>query len=141
MSSEAKGGPSRPTTSHGLPARDPAEVHRPDDLLFLGEGVGAEIHAERDPLLQELYVASLTSRFDPDAIDRLLDAHRVRYGEPEQVAAARQRDLCHDRAPPVTDGRKSSLGSASYFAEHAGWNPPASKELPARPIVTPPGRR
>ncbi|HDS3802509.1 hypothetical protein [Stenotrophomonas maltophilia] len=80
-------------------------------------------------MLQALYTESLHAREDVDAIDRMLDAHREAFGEPEQVAYARQQDERHDRALPLPSGGlplKPSMGR--YLEEHRSWNPPTAKE-------------
>lgn len=116
-------------TSHGRLRQDPVDARPRHDRLFQGEGTGEEVHQARDPLLQALYTESLHARGDVDAIDRLLDAHREAFGEPEQVAYARQQDERHDRALPLPSGGlplKPSMGR--YLEEHRSWNPPTAKE-------------
>lgn len=113
--------------SHGPSSPDPGGVRDSADLLFLPDG-------KRDPLLQALYTESLFNRRDVDAIDRLLDAHRLAYGEPEQVAYARQQDDRHDRSLPLV----SSCGCAEdadlqrYLEEHRAWNPVTQRERELR---------
>jgi hypothetical protein len=104
--------------SHGLPSPDPVALRDPSELLF-------EANGQRDPLLQTLYTESLVNRRDVDAIDRLLDAHRLAYGEPEQVAYAQQRDGLHDRPLPLVSsgGRVGDAGLQRYLEEHRAWNP------------------
>lgn len=109
--------------SHGHPNADPVDVRNAMDLLFLPNG-------KRDPLLQALYTESLVNRRDVDAIDRLLDAHRLAYGEPEQVAFAQQRDVLHDRPLPVvsSDVCVGDAGLKRYLEEHRAWNPVTQRE-------------
>lgn len=111
------------TTSHGLPNPDPVDMRDPSDLLL-------EPNGQRDPLLQTLYTESLVNRRDVDAIDRLLDAHRMAYGEPEQVAYAQQRDGLHDRPLPLvsSDGSVGDAGLQHYLEEHRAWNPVTQRE-------------
>ncbi|TDK28592.1 hypothetical protein E2F46_01545 [Luteimonas aestuarii] len=75
-------------------------------------------------MLQTLYTESLVNRRDVDAIDRLLDAHRLAYGEPEQVAYAQKRDGLHDRPLPLvsSDGCVGDAGLQHYLEEHRAWN-------------------
>lgn len=103
--------------SHGLPSPDSVDLRDPSDLLF-------EANGQRDTLLQALYTESLVNRRDVDAIDRLLDAHRLAYGEPEQVAYAQQRDVLHDRPLPVvsSDVCVGDAGLKRYLEEHRAWN-------------------
>lgn len=109
--------------SHGLPSPDPADPRDPSDLLF-------EANRQRDALLQALYTESLVNRRDVDAIDRLLDAHRLAYGEPHQVAYAQQRDVLHDRPLPLksSDGSVGDAGLHHYLEEHRAWNPVTQRE-------------
>lgn len=111
------------TPSHGLHIADPVDVRDATDLLFLPEG-------ERDPLLQALYAESLINRRDVDAIDRLLDAHRLAYGEPEQVAYALLPDDRHDRLLPLVacDVQERDPGLQRYLDEHRAWNPVTQRE-------------
>ncbi|WP_313229533.1 hypothetical protein [Stenotrophomonas acidaminiphila] len=113
--------------SHGLPNPDPVDLRDPSDLLFEADG-------QRDPLLQALYTESLVNRRDVDAIDRLLDAHRLAYGEPEQVVYARQRDGLHDRPLPLasSDGCVGDAGLQHYLEEHRAWNPVTQRERELR---------
>lgn len=111
-----------PSTSHGHLRPDPVDVRDATDLLFLPEG-------ERDPLLQALYAESLINRRDVDAIDRLLDAHRLAYGEPEQVAYAMLRDNQHDRPLPLLScDVMVDAGLQRYLEEHSGWSPVTQRE-------------
>jgi hypothetical protein len=115
------------TTSHGHFCPDPVDVRDAEDLLFLPDG-------QRDPLLQTLYTESLVNRRDVDAIDRLLDAHRLAYGEPEQVASAQQRDVLHDRPLPLVSSG-GCVGDADlqrYLEEHRAWNPVTQRERELR---------
>lgn len=109
--------------SHGLPSPDPVDVRGAEDLLFLPD-------EQRDPLLQALCTQSLVNRRDVDTIDRLLDAHRLAYGEPEQVAYAQQRDGLHDRPLPLvsSDGCVGDAGLQRYLEEHRAWNPVTLRE-------------
>ncbi|MGY5999385.1 hypothetical protein [Stenotrophomonas maltophilia] len=117
-------------TSHGRVRPDPVDARPRDDGLFQGEDTGEEIHEERDPLLRALHTESLHARGDVDAIDRLLDAHREAFGEPDQVAYARQRDGRHDRALPLPNiGRPLRPSMERYLDEHRSWNPPTAKEV------------
>ena len=111
------------TTSHGHLRPDPVDLRDPCDVLFEADG-------QRDPLLQALYATSLVHRRDVDAIDRLLDAHRIAYGEPEQVAYAQQRDGLHDRPLPLvsSDGGVGDVGLQRYLDEHRAWNPVTQRE-------------
>ena len=111
------------TPSHGHLRPDPVDLRDPCDVLFEADG-------QRDALLQALYVESLVHRRDVDAIDRLLDAHRTAYGEPEQVAYAQQRDGLHDRPLPLvsSDGGVGDLGLQRYLDEHRAWNPVTQRE-------------
>ena len=111
------------TTSHGHLRPDPVDLRDPCDVLFEADG-------QRDPMLQALYVTSLVHRRDVDAIDRLLDAHRIAYGEPEQVAYAQQRDGLHDRPLPLvsSDGGVGDVGLQRYLDEHRAWNPVTQRE-------------
>ena len=111
------------TTSHGHLHPDPVDLRDPSDVLFEADG-------QRDPMLQALYVTSLVHRRDVDAIDRLLDAHRIAYGEPEQVAYAQQRDGLHDRPLPLqsSDGSVGDAGLQHYLEEHRAWNPVTQRE-------------
>ena len=111
------------TTSHGHLRPDPVDLRDPSDLLF-------EANGQRDPLLQALYTESLFNRRDVDTIDRLLDAHRLAYGEPEQVAYAQQRDVLHDRPLPLvsSDGCVGDAGLQHYLEEHRAWNPVTQRE-------------
>lgn len=113
--------------SHGLPSPDPVDLRDPSNLLFEADG-------QRDPLLQTLYTESLINRRDVDAIDRLLDAHRLAYGEPEQVAYAQQRDLLHDRPLPLvsSDWCAEDADLQRYLEEHRAWNPVAQRERELR---------
>lgn len=110
-----------PCHSHLRP--DPIDLRDPSDLLF-------EANGQRDPLLQALYTQSLVNRRDVDTIDRLLDAHRLAYGEPEQVAYAQQRDGQHDRPLPLvsSDGGVGDVGLQRYLEEHRAWNPVTQRE-------------
>ena len=109
--------------SHGLPSPDPVDLRDPSDLLFEADG-------QRDPLLQTLYIESLVNRRDVDTIDRLLDAHRLAYGEPEQVAYAQQRDVLHDRPLPLvsSDWCAEDADLQRYLEEHRAWNPVTQRE-------------
>lgn len=109
--------------SHGLSSPGPIDVRDAADLLFEADG-------QRAPLLQTLYTESLVNRRDVDAIDRLLDAHRMAYGEPEQVAYAQQRDGLHDRPVPLvsSDGCVGDAGLQHYLEEHRAWNPVTQRE-------------
>lgn len=109
--------------SHGLPSPDPVDLRDPSDLLF-------EANGQRDPLLQALYTESLVNRRDVDTIDRLLDAHRLAYGEPEQVAYAQQRDVLHDRLLPLvsSDGCVGDADLQRYLEKHRAWNPVTQRE-------------
>ena len=109
--------------SHGLPSPDPVDVRDASDLLFLPDG-------KRDPLLHALYTQSLVHRCDVDAIDHLLDVHRLAFGETEQVAYAQQRDGLHDRPLPLvsSDGCVGDVGLQHYLAEHRAWNPVTLRE-------------
>lgn len=105
------------TTSHGHLRPDPVDLRDPFDFLFKADG-------QRDPLLQALYATSLVHRRDVDAIDRLLDAHRAAFGEPEQVAYAMLRDNQHDRPLPLLSGDVMvDAGLQRYLEEHRAWNP------------------
>lgn len=116
-------------TSHGRLRQDPVDARPRHDRLFQGEGTGEEVHQARDPLLQALYTESLHARGDVDAIDRMLDAHREAFGEPEQVAYARQQDERHDRTLPLPSGGLPLRPSTErYLEEHRSWNPPTAKE-------------
>ncbi|HGM5918227.1 TPA: hypothetical protein ACKP5X_000477 [Stenotrophomonas maltophilia] len=116
-------------TSHGRFRQDPVDARPRHDGLFQGEGTGEEAHQERDSLLQALYIESLHAREDVDAVDRLLDAHREAFGEPEQVAHARQQDERHDRVLPLPSiGRPLRPSLERYLDEHRGGNPPTAKE-------------
>ena len=110
-------------TSHARLRPDPVGLRDPFDFLFKADG-------QRDALLQALYVESLVNRRDVDAIDRLLDAHRMAYGEPEQVAYAQQRDGLHDRPLPLvsSDGCVGDAGLQHYLEEHRAWNPVTQRE-------------
>lgn len=120
----------RCSTSHGLPSPDPVTLRPISDLLFLDDALGLPVHAHRDPLLQTLYSESLVNRRDVDAIDRLLDAHRLAYGEPEQVVYAQQRDGLLDRPLPLvnSDGCVGDAGLQRYLEEHRAWNPVTLRE-------------
>ena len=110
------------TPSHGHLRPDPVDLRDPSDLLF-------EANGQRDPLLQALYTESLVNRRDVDAIDRLLDAHRLAYGEPEQVAYAMLRDKQHDRPLPLLSGDVMvDTGLQRYLEEHRAWNPVTQRE-------------
>lgn len=103
--------------SHGHLRPDPVDLRDPTDLLF-------EANGQRDPLLQALYTESLVNRRDVDTIDRLLDDHRLAYGEPEQVAYAMLRDNQHDRPLPLLSGDVMvDAGLQRYLEEHRAWNP------------------
>lgn len=110
-------------SSHGRLRPDPVDLRDPADLLFLIDG-------QRDPLLQALYTESLVNRRDVDTIDRLLDAHRLAYGEPEQVAYAQQRDVLHDRPLPLvsSDWCAEDADLQRYLEEHRAWNPVTQRE-------------
>ena len=113
--------------SHGHLRPDPVDVRDAEDLLFLPDG-------QRDPLLQALYTESLVNRRDVDTIDQLLDAHRLAYGEPEQVAYAQQRDVMHDRPLPLVSSG-GCVGDADlqrYLEEHRAWNPVTQRERELR---------
>ncbi|HGM6611224.1 TPA: hypothetical protein ACKQAH_000097 [Stenotrophomonas maltophilia] len=117
-------------TSHGRFRPDAVDARPRHDGLFQGEVTGEEAHQERDSLLQALYTESLHARGDVDAIDRMLDAHREAFGEPEQVAYARQQDERHDRALPLLNiGRPLRPSLERYLDEHRSWNPPTAKEV------------
>lgn len=108
--------------SHGLRSPDPVDIRDRTDLLFVAEG-------HRDPLLQALYTTSLVHRRDVDAIDRLLDAHRAVYGEPEQVAYAQLGDGLLDRPLPLSsDAAVGDEGLQRYLDEHRTWNPVTQRE-------------
>ena len=111
------------TTSHGHLRPDPVGLRDPCDFLFEADG-------QRDALLQALYDVSLVNRRDVDAIDSVLDAHRLAYGEPEQVAYAQQRDGLHDRPLPLvsSDGCVGDAGLQRYLEEHRAWNPVTQRE-------------
>jgi len=111
------------TTSHGHLRPDPVDLRDPSDFLFEADG-------QRDPLLQALYVTSLVHRRDVDAIDRLLDAHRAAFGEPEQVAYALLPDDRHDRLLPLVacDVQERDPGLQRYLDEHRAWNPVTQRE-------------
>ncbi len=115
------------STSHGHLRPDPVDLRDPSDLLFEADG-------QRDPLLQALYTESLVNRRDVDAIDRLLDAHRLAYGETEQVAYAQQRDVLHDRPSPLVSsgGCVGDAGLQRYLEDHRGWNPVTQRERELR---------
>lgn len=116
-------------TSHGRFRPDAVDARPRHDGLFQGEGTGEEAHQERDSLLQALYTESLHARGDVDAVDRLLDAHREAFGEPEQVAHARQQDERHDLVLPLPNiGRPLRPSLERYLGEHRSWNPPTAKE-------------
>lgn len=116
-------------TSHGRLRPDPVDARPRHDGLFQNEGTGEEVHQERDSLLQALYIESLHARRDVDAIDRLLDAHREAFGDPDQVAYARQQDQRHDRALPLPNvGRPLRPALERRLDEHRSWNPPTAKE-------------
>ncbi|HDS1545145.1 TPA: hypothetical protein QEL09_001500 [Stenotrophomonas maltophilia] len=116
-------------TSHGRSRPDPVDVRPRHDGLFQGEGTGEEVHQERDSLLQALYTESLHAHGDVDAVDRLLDAHREAFGDPDQVAYARQQDERHDRALPLPNiGRPLRPSLERYLDEHRSWNPATAKE-------------
>lgn len=110
-------------TSHGHLRPDPVDLRDRFELLF-------EANGQRDPLLLTLYTESLVNRRDVDATDRLLDAHRLAYGEPEQVAFAQQRDVLHDRPLPVvsSDVCVGDAGLKRYLEEHRAWNPVTQRE-------------
>ncbi len=110
-------------TSHGHLRPDPVDLRDRFELLF-------EANGQRDPLLLTLYTESLVNRRDVDATDRLLDAHRLAYGEPEQVAYAQQRDDLHDRLLPLvsSDGCVGDAGLQGYLEEHRAWNPVTLRE-------------
>ena len=111
------------STSHGHLRPDPVDLRDRFELLF-------EANGQRDPLLQALYTESLVHRRDVDTIDRLLDAHRLAYGEPEQVAYAQQRDVLHDRPLPLVSsgGCVGDAGLQRYLKEHHAWNPLTLRE-------------
>ncbi|MDF9440688.1 hypothetical protein EM864_02840 [Stenotrophomonas acidaminiphila] len=111
------------TPSHGHLRPDPVSLRDPCDFLFEADG-------QRGPLLQALYTESLVNRRDVDAIDSVLDAHRLAYGEPEQVAYAQQRDGLHDRPLPLvsSDGGVGDVGLQRYLEEHRAWNPVTQRE-------------
>lgn len=111
------------TPSHGHLRPDPVDLRDPSDFLF-------ETDRQRDPLLLALYVTSLVHRRDVDAIDRLLDAHRLAYGEPEQAAYALLPDDRHDRSLPPADCdvQESDPGLQRYLDEHRTWNPVTQRE-------------
>jgi len=111
------------TTSHGHLRPDPVDLRDPFDFLFKADG-------QRDPLLQALYATSLVHRRDVDAIDRLLDAHRAAFGEPEQVAYALLPDDRHDRSLPLLacDVQERDLSLRRYLEEHHAWNPVTKRE-------------
>lgn len=111
------------STSHGHLRPDPVDLRDPSDLLF-------EANGQRDPLLQALYTESLVNRRDVDTIDRLLDAHRLAYGEPEQGAYAQQRDVLHDRPLPLvsSDWCAEDADLQRYLEEHRAWNPVTQRE-------------
>lgn len=120
-------------TSHGRLRPDPVDARPRHDGLFqgegTGEGTGEQVHQERDPLLQALYTESLHARGDVDAIDRLLDAHREAFGDPGQVAYARQQDERHDRALPLPNiGRPLRPSLERYLDEHRSWSPATQRE-------------
>lgn len=110
-------------TSHGHLRPDPDDLRDPTDFLF-------EAYGQRDLVLQALYTTSLVHRRDVDAIDRLLDAHRTTYGEPEQVAYAQQGDGLLDRPLPLasSDGCVGDAGLQRYLEEHRVWNPVTLRE-------------
>lgn len=114
---------SKRPTSHGHLHPDPVDMRDPSDLLL-------EPNGQRDPLLQALYTESLVNRREVDAIDRLLDAHRLAYGEPEQVAYAQQRDVLHDRPLPLvsSDWCAEDADLQRYLEEHRAWNPVTQRE-------------
>lgn len=129
-------------SSHGRLRPDPVDARARHDGLFQGEGTGEEVHQERDPLLQALYTESLHARGDVDAVDRLLDAHREAFGDPEQVAYARQQDERHDRALPLPNiGRPLRPSLERYLDEHRGWNPATQRECYANQHVQPRKRK
>ena len=111
------------TTSHGHLRPDPVDLRDPRDFLFEADG-------QRDALLQALYDVSLVNRRDVDAIDSVLDAHRLAYGEPEQVAYAQQRDVLHDRPLPLvsSDWCAEDADLQRYLEEHRAWNPVTQRE-------------
>ena len=111
------------STSHGHLRPDPVDVREASDLLFLPDG-------KRDPLLHALYTQSLVHRCDVDAIDHLLDVHRLAFGETEQVAYAQQRDALHDRLLPLVSsgGCVGDVGLQRYLEEHRAWNPVTLRE-------------
>lgn len=111
------------TTSHGHLRPDPVDLRDPSDFVF-------EANGQRDALLQALYTESLVHRRDVDAIDRLLDAHRAAYGEPEQVAYALRQDERHDRTLPLVacDVQERDPGLQRYLEEHHAWNPVTQRE-------------
>lgn len=110
------------STSHGHLRPDPVDLRDRFELLF-------EANGQRDPLLQALYAQSLVNRRDVNAIDRLLDAHRLAYGEPEQVAYAMLRDNQHDRPLPLLSGDVTVDASLQrYLEENRAWNPVTQRE-------------
>lgn len=115
------------TLSHGHLRPDPVDLRDPSNLLF-------EANGQRDTLLQALYTESLVKRRDVDTIDRLLDAHRLAYGEPEQVAYAQQRDVLHDRPLPLvsSDWCAEDADLQRYLEEHRAWNPVTQRERELR---------
>lgn len=111
------------TTSHGHLRPAPFDLRDPCDFLF-------EVDGQRDALLQALYTESLVNRRDVDAIDSVLDAHRLAYGEPEQVAYALEPDDRHDRPLPrlACDVREGDPSLQRYMDEHRAWNPVTQRE-------------
>lgn len=74
----------------------------------------------RGDLQEALYrVAQMAGPTDTD-IDSLLDAHRLTYGDPEQVAYAAR--PCHLNGRREPDDTVPDGPLRWYFQEHAKWN-------------------
>lgn len=80
---------------------------------------------------EELYRTAQAAGPSSDAIDAVLDAHRRKHGEPEQVAYAAKLDPCDERfgPPPAQElekllekfGQDAGQRLTNYLREHHAW--------------------
>lgn len=80
-----------------------------------------DLPAKREGFQDALYRVAQAARPSSHDIDALLDAHRQAFGDPEQVAYARQPDPCDVRLPPVEGPDDAHGHVARYLEEHRSW--------------------
>lgn len=80
-----------------------------------------DLPVQREPFQDALYRVAQAAGPSSTDIDVLLDAHRQAYGDPEQVAYARQVDPCDERLVPVEREAQVDEAVRDYLEEHARW--------------------